>query len=95
MERVAFLKGNVSSPVADLDVSLQARYVDERLGEFITHPDRLNCSRSHLAERAICKFRAFFLGKFGSGFGSGNDGILRDLCGSKFNFRLLLRCNVC
>lgn len=50
MQRVALFEGDIASPVANFDVSLQPRDVDEWLGEFVTHSDRFNGAGSDLAE---------------------------------------------
>ena len=95
VQRVALFKGDVPSPMADLYISLQARYVDEWLGEFVAHLDGFNGAGSYLAERAICELVPFLLGRLGSPLGSRNNGIFWDLCGSKLNLRLLLHGSVC
>lgn len=62
-ERVALLKGNVAAPVADLNVALELRHVNNGLGELEADGGRGRGTRGLLAKGSVSQLGALLLGE--------------------------------
>ena len=87
---ITFLKGDVASPVADLNVPLQARNMDHRLVELESHLDMLGGSGRLLVKRSIDELGALLLGELLDVAGTGKLGIIGNGRGRELDFGLLL-----
>ena len=90
VEGVALLKGNISTPVADLDVSFQLRDVVHGLGELEPHFDRLCCTGRLLFERPISELGALLLRNLLCVAASWQFGIVRNVARRELDLGLLL-----
>lgn len=91
-EPVALLSRDVTTPVADLNISLKKCAVCERLGELIAHADFLLSACGQLAVRAVCECSALLLGVFLAVCVEvcGEHGGIRDIGGRELELGLLL-----
>jgi len=91
-EPVALFSRDVTTPVADLNISLKKGAMCERLGELVAHADLLLSACGKLAVGAVCECSALLLGVFLAVCVQvgGEHGGIRDIGGWELELGLLL-----
>ncbi len=80
--------------MADFDIPLQSRDVDEGFRELVANLNWFKCASRHLSKSTVCKLGALLLGRLWLALCSWNYGVLRNVRSWEFDLSFLLQRNV-
>lgn len=91
VQGIALFKGDVSSPVADLDITLKTRDESQWSGELVADTDVLGCASWDFAKWSVLELGASFHWKLGDSLWIGNLCVFEDVAVGELYIGLLFQ----